>query len=99
MSGGVLRPGTLRVLPGVRSFDGAIESNPTQKITVGCLIAVAAMGSSAEAQEQSLPPVTVDADRASKTTRSQTIAGTDTSTQRLAPYRAREGDGRRARQG
>ncbi|MFZ0115139.1 MAG: TonB-dependent receptor plug domain-containing protein, partial [Xanthobacteraceae bacterium] len=59
MSGGVLRPDTLRVLPGLRSFDGVLE-NPTQKVTVGCLIAVAAMGS-AEAQEQSLPPVTVDA--------------------------------------
>ena len=59
MNGGVLRPGTLRVLPGVRSFDGVIEGNPTQKITVGCLIAVAAMGTSAEAQEQTLPPVTV----------------------------------------
>ena len=61
MNGGVLRPGTLRVLPGVRSFDGIVENNPTQKITVGCLIAVAAMGTSAEAQEQTLPPVTVDA--------------------------------------
>jgi catecholate siderophore receptor len=59
MSGGVLRPDTLRVLPGLWSFDGVLE-NPTQKVTVGCLIAVAAMGS-AEAQEQSLPPVTVAA--------------------------------------
>ena len=59
MGGGVLRPDTLRVLPGLRSFDGVLE-NPTQKVTVGCLIAVAAMGS-AEAQEQPLPPVTVDA--------------------------------------
>jgi catecholate siderophore receptor len=60
MSGGVLRPGTLRVLPGLRNIDGILESSSTQKVTVGCLIAVAAMGG-AEAQEQSLPPVTVDA--------------------------------------
>jgi catecholate siderophore receptor len=60
MSGGVLRPDTLRVLPGLRSVDGVFESTSTQKVTVGCLIAVAAMGG-AEAQEQSLPPVTVDA--------------------------------------
>jgi catecholate siderophore receptor len=60
MSGGVLRPDTLRVLPGVRSVDGVFESTSTQKVTLGCLIAVAAMGG-AEAQEQSLPPVTVDA--------------------------------------
>ena len=61
MSSGVLRPSTLRALPEVRSLDGIFESNPTQKVTVGCLIAVAAMGGSAEAQEQTLPPVTVDA--------------------------------------
>src|ERR1700761_3494491 len=64
MSGCVLRPSTLRALPAsarVRlGFDGIFESNPTQKVTVGCLIAVAAMGA-AEAQEQPLPPVTVDA--------------------------------------
>src|SRR3984957_12336798 len=60
MSGGVLRPDTLRVLPGVRSVDGVFESTSTQKVTLGCLIAVAAMGG-AEAQEQWLPPVTVDA--------------------------------------
>ena len=60
MSSGVLRPSTLRALPGLRSFDEVFESSSTQKVTVGCLIAVAAMGS-AEAQEQTLPPVTVDA--------------------------------------
>ena len=60
MSSGVLRPSTLRALPGLRSFDEVLENSATQKVTVGCLIAVAAMGS-AEAQEQSLPPVTVDA--------------------------------------
>jgi catecholate siderophore receptor len=60
MSSDVLRPSTLRALPGGRSFDGVFESSSTQKVTVGCLIAVAAMGG-AEAQEQSLPPVTVDA--------------------------------------
>ena len=45
---------------GVAELDGVFESNSTQKVTVGCLIAVAAMGG-AEAQEQPLPPVTVDA--------------------------------------
>ena len=60
MSSGVLRPSTLRAVPGLRSFDEVLESSSTQKITVGCLIAVAAMGG-AEAQEQTLPPVTVDA--------------------------------------
>jgi catecholate siderophore receptor len=60
MNGSVFRPGTLRALAGLRSVDGIFESSSTQKVTVGCLIAVAAMGG-AEAQEQSLPPVTVDA--------------------------------------
>jgi catecholate siderophore receptor len=60
MNGSVFRPGTLRALAGLRSVDGVFESSSTQKVTVGCLIAVAAMGG-AEAQEQSLPPVTVDA--------------------------------------
>ena len=64
MSGCVLRPSTLRALPTsarVRlGFDGIFESSSTQKVTVGCLIAVAAIGV-ADAQEQPLPPVTVDA--------------------------------------
>jgi catecholate siderophore receptor len=60
MNGSVFRPGTLRALAGLRSVDGIFESSSTQKVTVGCLIAVAAMGG-AEAQEQSLSPVTVDA--------------------------------------
>jgi catecholate siderophore receptor len=55
----MLRPGTLRGLP-LYGFEGVFESNPRQKVTVGCLIAVAAM-TGAEAQEQPLPPVTVDA--------------------------------------
>ena len=57
---GMVRPGTLRALPVWCAFDGVFERNPTQKVTVGCLIAVAAV-SAAEAQEQPLPPVTVDA--------------------------------------
>jgi len=55
----VLRPGSLRAIPGLDRFDGALD-NPTQKVTIGCLIAVAAM-TGAEAQEQKLPPVTVEA--------------------------------------
>ena len=58
--GGILRPRTLRGLPALQGFDGVLDANSTQKVTVGCLIAVAAM-SSAKAQEQPLPPVTVDA--------------------------------------
>jgi len=56
----MVRPGTLRALPVWCGFDGVFERNPTQKVTVGCLIAVAAV-SAAEAQEQPLPPVTVAA--------------------------------------
>jgi catecholate siderophore receptor len=58
--GGILRPRTLRGLPALQGIDGVFDGNSTQKVAVGCLIAVAAM-SSAEAQEQPLPPVTVDA--------------------------------------
>jgi catecholate siderophore receptor len=56
----VLRPSTLRGVPALRGFDGVLESNPGQKVTVGCLIAMAAVGGS-EAQEKPLPAVTVDA--------------------------------------
>jgi catecholate siderophore receptor len=59
MTGNVLRPDTLRVLPG-RSFENFLDRNSLQRVTVGCLIAVATDGG-AEAQEQKLPPVTVDA--------------------------------------
>jgi catecholate siderophore receptor len=58
--GVVLRPNSLRVLPGLSQLDAVLENGPTQKVTVGCLIAVAAM-TGAEAQEQPLPPVTVEA--------------------------------------
>src|SRR3984957_996366 len=58
--GEMLRPATLRGFPALRGLEGVFESNPTQKVTVGCLMAVAAMPG-AEAQEQPLPPVTVDA--------------------------------------
>jgi catecholate siderophore receptor len=57
---GVLCPSTLRGVPAFRGFDGVFESNPGQKVTVGCLIAVAAVGG-AEAQDKPLPPVTIDA--------------------------------------
>jgi catecholate siderophore receptor len=55
-----LRPSTLRGVPALRGFEGVFESNPGQAVTVGCLIAVAAVGG-AEAQDKPLPPVTVDA--------------------------------------
>jgi catecholate siderophore receptor len=58
--GEMLQPRTLRGFPALPGFDGVFEGNPTQKVTVGCLIAVAAV-TGAEAQEQPLPPVTVDA--------------------------------------
>jgi catecholate siderophore receptor len=56
----VLRPDSLRAFAGMNRLDGVLEGNPTQKVTVGCLIAMAAM-TGAEAQEQPLPPVTVEA--------------------------------------
>ncbi len=56
----VLRPNSLRGFAAVGRLEAALEHGPTQKVTVGCLIAVAAM-SGAEAQEQALPPVTVEA--------------------------------------
>jgi len=51
-----LRPSTLRGVPALRGFEGVFESNPGQAVTVGCLIAVAAVGG-AEAQDKPLPPV------------------------------------------
>ncbi len=56
----VLRPNSLRGYVAIGRLEAALENGPTQKVTVGCLIAVAAMGG-AEAQEQPLPPVTVEA--------------------------------------
>jgi catecholate siderophore receptor len=56
----VLRPDSLRTFATLNRFEGVLENSPTQKVTVGCLIAVAAM-TAAEAQEQPLPPVTVEA--------------------------------------
>jgi catecholate siderophore receptor len=57
---GILRPGSLRAFAGIGQFGGAAERNATHKVTVGCLMAVASV-SAAEAQEQPLPPVTVEA--------------------------------------
>lgn len=57
---GTLQPRSLRVFSGSSGFEGLIDSTPAQKVTVGCLIAVATM-TGAEAQEQPLPPVTVEA--------------------------------------
>ena len=56
----VLRPSTLRSIPALSGFDGIFESNPGQKVTVGCLIAVAAMAAR-KRKSKPLPPVTVDA--------------------------------------
>jgi catecholate siderophore receptor len=60
---GIKKPATLRSVPG-RS-EGSIDSSATRKVTVGCLIAVASIAG-AEAQESTLPPVTVDAPVARK---------------------------------
>jgi catecholate siderophore receptor len=57
---GMLQPRTLRGFPVLHGLDGVFDGNPTQRVTVGCLIAVAAV-TGAEAQEQPLPPVTVEA--------------------------------------
>jgi catecholate siderophore receptor len=56
----VLRPASLRAFAGMSRLEEALDTNATQKISVGCLIAMAAI-TGAEAQEQPLPPVTVEA--------------------------------------
>ena len=58
--GAVLRPASLRADVGMSRLEGAWDGSATQKVTVGCLIAVASVAG-AEAQEQALPPVTVEA--------------------------------------
>ena len=58
--GVVLRPASLRAVVGMSRLEGAWDGSATQKVTVGCLIAVASVAG-AEAQEQALPPVTVEA--------------------------------------
>jgi catecholate siderophore receptor len=55
-----LRPSSLRAVPRMYERYVVLDGGATQKVSVGCLIAVAAM-SAAEAQEQPLPPVTVEA--------------------------------------
>ncbi len=57
---GVLRPVSLRAFAGAGLFDAAFEGKTRRKVSVGCLIAVASV-TAAEAQEQPLPPVTVEA--------------------------------------
>lgn len=57
---GVLRPQSLRTLVGVGRLASGFEGNATHKASVGCLIALASI-TAAEAQEQPLPPVTVEA--------------------------------------
>jgi catecholate siderophore receptor len=57
---GVLRPGSLRALVGAAGLEGRFESGATRRVSVGCLIAIASV-TAAEAQEQPLPPVTVEA--------------------------------------
>ena len=71
----VLRPNSLRGFAAVGRLEAALEHGPTQKVTVGCLIAVAAM-SGAEAQEQALPPVTVEAPIARPKPPAAALAGT-----------------------
>jgi len=58
-------PLSLRPLIGGDLISDALDSNATRKVTVGCLIAVASI-SGAEAQQQPLPPVTVEAPVARK---------------------------------
>jgi len=53
-------PRSLRSWIGARRVEEALDTNATRKVTVGCLIAVASL-TSAEAQEQPLAPVTVEA--------------------------------------
>jgi catecholate siderophore receptor len=58
-------PRSLRSSIAVELISDALDSNPARKVTVGCLIAVASI-SAAEAQQQPLPPVTVEAPTARK---------------------------------
>ncbi len=63
--GGVIVPRSLRSLIAVGRIEDALGSNATRKATVGCLVAVASI-TGAEAQEQALPPVKVEAPVAHK---------------------------------
>jgi catecholate siderophore receptor len=56
----VLRPLSLRSFVSVSQQEAGFESSTTRKVSVGCLIAIASV-TAAEAQEQPLPPVTVEA--------------------------------------
>ena len=56
----VLRPLSLRSLCRRQPTRIGLESSTTRKVSVGCLIAIASVAA-AEAQEQPLPPVTVEA--------------------------------------
>ncbi|HTV31061.1 MAG TPA: TonB-dependent receptor [Xanthobacteraceae bacterium] len=58
-------PLSLRPLTTGDLIGDVLDSNSTRKVTVGCLIAVASI-SGAEAQQQPLPPVTVEAPVARK---------------------------------
>ncbi len=58
-------PHSLRPFIAAELVNDALDSNATRKVTVGCLIAVASI-SGAEAQQQPLPPVTVEAPVARK---------------------------------
>jgi catecholate siderophore receptor len=57
---GLWRPESLRALVGGGQFGAGGEHGASRNVTVGCLMAVASV-SAAEAQEQPLPPVTVEA--------------------------------------
>ncbi len=50
----------MRTRTATELLNEAFDGNPTRKVTVGCLIAVASI-SGAEAQQSPLPPVTVEA--------------------------------------
>ncbi len=63
--GGVIVPRSLRSLIAAGRIEDALGSNATRKATVGCLVAVASI-TGAEAQEQALPPVKVEAPVAHK---------------------------------
>ncbi|MGA8499523.1 MAG: TonB-dependent siderophore receptor [Xanthobacteraceae bacterium] len=56
----VRMPRSLRSICVTEIISGTLDSNPTRKVTVGCLIAVASI-TGAEAQQSTLAPVTVDA--------------------------------------
>ena len=72
----VLRPNSLREFAAVGRLEAALENGPTQKVTVGCLIAVAAMSGARSAGASVAAGYGRGADCSAETAGCQAIAGT-----------------------